>query len=964
MTRSAGILILMAALLPGGPSRAQAPLDPERVGVGLQFEVLLSGSTESGPFEDIPAELMILPAVAGGYELSLFSSGEIRNGWFQWSSAAIRATSAGAEVNQVEARRDGAASIVDLSWWTGVTGTAGQPLHVAAVATKAELKLTFLDERTVAGEIAGEGVSMQDSQAASRYRATFHGQIKTSKAVEEIRHSLDGNRPVPEIATFHDANAAKNLGVDLSLEGKCKQAVVPLEAALSYYQRDFAAAASGLERDMAMSYLYGTVVHLARCDLDLGDYDRFLVHLDAALSAFRAGQPDESSWQAFKDQSKTFQERLTLTSDLLGSLAEIFGRLRQEAGSPPPGSRASAPAGTIRVFEAEIGSLRRDLSEHLATVQRLVSEGPEKGTEKGPAPEAAFSTPRRWRAELGQRVRAALERLGAASQPILEREPRLVAIHDRIWQHLRGNPRDIEMTAVLAADKELIEALKGADGLTDLEKELVFQQFKTEGVLELLHGSLRLDDEMQSQQEEALTALAQSMVEAAAGLAKAPERWRADVATDREKRDVLERLQPFFSKAVSLLLGAGRQDEALVVSEIARSRALVDLLAGRAEVRRKLEKAGDLRSLPSPVAAPPLSLAEIRETVRRRQGVTIEYFLSDPGAGDPRLSIWVIPEQGRIEAVSLPLDREDLQRTVTDLGILLEKTSSADGDASRIGSLLSKLHDLLIGAIPAGLLPVSPEQVVTLIPHEELFQVPFAALQDAQGRSLIEKHPLVYGISIAALKHTAAGREKLPPRKPRLLALVNPAPMPRRKDGTAFAPLRLLEHDFSRISGFYPKADQLVLKGKAATEAALLEHAPEYSTLYLVTHGYLDPDPLASYVALAGGSLEVPEVFRLDLQADLVILWACQTGLGRPSADGVMGLSRAFTWAGASALMSSLWSITEQETFFQMYAFHHFWRKEGRSKAQALRLAQLEASRRHSEQPWLWSGLVLYGDGG
>jgi CHAT domain-containing protein len=139
--------------------------------------------------------------------------------------------------------------------------------------------------------------------------------------------------------------------------------------------------------------------------------------------------------------------------------------------------------------------------------------------------------------------------------------------------------------------------------------------------------------------------------------------------------------------------------------------------------------------------------------------------------------------------------------------------------------------------------------------------------------------------------------------------------------------------------------------------------------LHFATHAQaFDDDPLASYLALAcippeeNGYLRVPEIFQLDLHTDLVILLACETGSGKVTGDGINGLSRAFIGAGTPSLLMSLWPIPEQESFNQIYLFYEHWQTAHHSKAQALRLAQLEILEDHPEEPAIWSVFALVGE--
>lgn len=155
------------------------------------------------------------------------------------------------------------------------------------------------------------------------------------------------------------------------------------------------------------------------------------------------------------------------------------------------------------------------------------------------------------------------------------------------------------------------------------------------------------------------------------------------------------------------------------------------------------------------------------------------------------------------------------------------------------------------------------------------------------------------------------------------------------------------------------------LLGEAATKAAVLERIRSARMLYFAAHGVSDPrNPLAGgYLMLAGPTREeafltAGEVQRMRLRADLVVLSACQSGLGYNHDAGVIGLARAFQKAGAPRVVMSLWSVSDEATLylmdrFQLAAMVHM-------PAEALRLAMLDARRKYPE-PALWAAFTLFG---
>jgi CHAT domain-containing protein len=158
-----------------------------------------------------------------------------------------------------------------------------------------------------------------------------------------------------------------------------------------------------------------------------------------------------------------------------------------------------------------------------------------------------------------------------------------------------------------------------------------------------------------------------------------------------------------------------------------------------------------------------------------------------------------------------------------------------------------------------------------------------------------------------------------------------------------------------------------LMTGAKATETRVRESLSAKRWLHFATHGVArDDQPGQSFVALAAdgkadGQLSVGEVLELRLQADLVVLSACQTGLGKLSGDGVLGLGRAFLYAGTPRVVVSLWSVPDEPTALLMERFYTGLVK-GLAPAEALRQAQ-RATRQRFADPAAWAAFVLVGEG-
>jgi CHAT domain-containing protein len=261
--------------------------------------------------------------------------------------------------------------------------------------------------------------------------------------------------------------------------------------------------------------------------------------------------------------------------------------------------------------------------------------------------------------------------------------------------------------------------------------------------------------------------------------------------------------------------------------------------------------------------------------------------------------------------------------------------------------------------------------------------VPFAALQDAEGTYLIEKHTIltapsiqVYGLANEAASATAGANGRSPFSADNALVVGNPT-MPTVWSPTAsgdFAETQLTDlpgakAEAEAIGGFL---NITPLIGPQATEARVKQLLPSARLIHLATHGLLDyGDPRAygrldvpGAIALTpdsteDGLLTSAEILEMDLQAELAVLSACDTGRGRITGDGVVGLSRALITAGVPSVVVSLWAVPDAPTAELMTEFYRQL-DQGQDKAQALRQAMLTTLEQHPN-PRNWAAFTLIG---
>jgi CHAT domain-containing protein/Tfp pilus assembly protein PilF len=243
---------------------------------------------------------------------------------------------------------------------------------------------------------------------------------------------------------------------------------------------------------------------------------------------------------------------------------------------------------------------------------------------------------------------------------------------------------------------------------------------------------------------------------------------------------------------------------------------------------------------------------------------------------------------------------------------------------------------------------------LAVVPYGLLNDLPFAALTPDGRRYLGDTYAITYLPSVSVLPYL---HERTKPTGNQALVLANDKEpgLPRLSyaEGEARSVASLL--------GVQP------LLGSDATASVLRNQAGNYDIVHLIAHFDLDSQhPLSSRILLGQGkgeegSLELNDVFGLDFRnTNLVVLSGCQSQRGaRTRGDDVIGLSRAFIYAGSSSVMASLWSVDDDATQQLMIAFYTHL-KEGLSKAEALGAAQADVRHKYPN-PFYWAGFVLTG---
>lgn len=478
----------------------------------------------------------------------------------------------------------------------------------------------------------------------------------------------------------------------------------------------------------------------------------------------------------------------------------------------------------------------------------------------------------------------------------------------------------------------------------------------------------------------------------------------------------------YHRRAERLLLELGRPEEAFAAVEASRSRTLLALMAARdldlardvpAELERERRRAdavhdGVLRRLGS--ARDAARTAELRrelEAARQRQDevrarirgaaprlaevrdpqpLDLEGVRKalDPGTlllaysiGEGSARLYAVGPAGEFSAHTLAVPVDDLAGELKGFLDLIRQrrsgmlTGALDAPARRLGGLL-------LG--PVGDRMERAERLL-VVPDGLLHLLPFAALRDPRSprQYLVERKPVHVVSSVTLYTRLARPRSGAggvvgfgDPRYPGsgspvtgLGAAVRSRPL---------TPLPWTRAEVASLDELAPGRAQLWL-GAEATEERAKSLDASYRVVHFASHGFLDDDfPLESGLALAipadwkegreNGFLQAWEIFeRLRLDADLVTLSACQTGVGKELAgEGLMGLTWAFQYAGVRSVLASLWEVGDASTADLMRRFYRHL-AGGVPKAEALRRAQVEMLRRRpTSSPYAWAPFQLVGD--
>lgn len=496
-----------------------------------------------------------------------------------------------------------------------------------------------------------------------------------------------------------------------------------------------------------------------------------------------------------------------------------------------------------------------------------------------------------------------------------------------------------------------------------------------------LHGLARLDVSAGKRQE--AKALLNEAVDVIEGM-------RAELKVDQLKDGFIADKAVVYEDLVTLLADMGEVAESFRTAERSRARNLIDLLgnkrrspqrkedqalydriaAVRASLREQesllanaqnanerevyargvkrlqddyrdilLELQASRPDIASLVSVNPLTLPEVQRMLEPGVALLTYYVTA------AEILCWTVDRE-RVDLTRTRLGRESLSRMVLTYRRMLQNLEPVDTHSK-------ELYQLLLAPVLPKLTGVKQ---LGIIPHDSLHTLAFATLADGEA-SLLDRYPLFQLPSASVFKFTLERRKA--ERNTRVLAVGNPD----LRDQSLELPFA--EREVGSLAWNYP--NMTALTREKATKSWIAEHIAEFGIIHLATHGEFDPvNPLFSALKLVSdkkekdGDLDAAEIFDLKITADLIVLSACQTGLGRiTSGDEVQGMNQAFLYAGTHALISSLWRVSDISTAMLMKQFYREY--QARPKAESLRRAMLHVKNRFPH-PGYWGAFTLSGD--
>ena len=384
----------------------------------------------------------------------------------------------------------------------------------------------------------------------------------------------------------------------------------------------------------------------------------------------------------------------------------------------------------------------------------------------------------------------------------------------------------------------------------------------------------------------------------------------------------------------------------------------------------------------------PLNLEQVQQQVLDDDTLLLQYYL-----GEERSFLWavtkdsitsyILPNSTEIEAVATPY-REAINRATVAQGLALSEILIAPVVNQLNNQRLLIVADGILQFIPFAALPIPSQPDTPLLVEHEIVTASSATLIANQREQLANRPTAAKAVAVIAdpifesndpRLNSQISSENNPPsldnlalaRATRSLGLGDTAPQLNR--------LEYSRLEAQNIAELFPENERIkALDFEASRYLATHPNLSQYQIIHFATHGLIHPvNPELSGLVLSlfnpqgesdNGFLRLNDIFNLNLPAELVVLSACQTGLGREvRGEGLVGLTRGFMYAGARRVVVSLWNVNDLATSQLMTRFYQQMLNENQPPIIALRQAQLEMwNSGQWQSPYYWGAFTIQGD--
>lgn len=344
------------------------------------------------------------------------------------------------------------------------------------------------------------------------------------------------------------------------------------------------------------------------------------------------------------------------------------------------------------------------------------------------------------------------------------------------------------------------------------------------------------------------------------------------------------------------------------------------------------------KSLARLIAPYPTTVEEIINNARSNQLTTIEYLV-----GNTSTLCFTVDPLGRLSASVLPVGEDKLKKQI--VGVLASLTGTeAPNDNDRV--LLQNLYADLFPQAVRAFLPTTDDKQIVIIPDGPLFNLPFAALVDENGKYFVENHLLTLAPSMRSLLDAPVSTAT------RLTVLVSANDSPSEQSESSQITSVISPDLVTKL----PQGDLLALEkeaeGKSVFHLSSSLKLPDYNPMK-VKLPFTPTDK--NQQTLAG------QLFAINMPNDLVILSQTSVNGENCEGKGIQVFSRGLTYAGARNVMMSLWSSPDNNRVSELASFYQN-KKQGLNAAKSLRQAQLLSMSR-DRNPRNWAAFQLLGPG-